>query len=287
LPTVELSAGPIDYEDSGGTGPTVVLLHGVLMDSGQWREVERRLDSEFRCISPTLPLGGHRAPMRSDADLSLLGQARLVAEFLEALDLGDVTLAFNDWAAPQLLIAEGLTVRVGGLVLVACETAGNYPPGLPGKNLALFGALPGGLRVTLASLKLKPLRRTPITFGWMAKHGIPDDLIAGWLDGPWSDKAIRADARKYIRQTRDGRRRLRAASEHLGEFTGPVTLVWAKEDRVMPMSEGQGLAAAFPNSRLKLVEDSYVLVPLDQPQRMAELLREHVEWQRSSGFGRG
>jgi pimeloyl-ACP methyl ester carboxylesterase len=282
VPTVELSAGPIQYEDNASSGPTVVLLHGVLMDSGQWRDVERQLDPEFRCILPTLPLGGHRTPMRPEADLSLLGQARLVAEFLEALDLRDVTLAFNDWAAPQLLIAEELTARVGGLVLVACETAGNYPPGLPGKNLALLGALPGGLRVVLASLKLKLLRRTPMTFGWMAKHGIPDDLIAGWLDGPWADKAIRADARKYVRQTPEGRRRLLAASEHLGEFTRPVTVVWAKEDRVMPLSEGRALAAAFPNSRLKLVEDSYVLVPLDQPQRMADLLREHVEWQCSA-----
>jgi pimeloyl-ACP methyl ester carboxylesterase len=277
--TVELSAGSVEYEDTG-TGPVLVLLHGVLMDSGQWRDVARRLP-EFRCVLPTLPLGAHRAPMRPDADLSLLGQARLVAEFIEALDLREVTLAFNDWAAPQLLIAEGLTGRVGGLVLVACETAGNYPPGLPGKNLALVGALPGGLRIALASMRVRPMRRTPMTFGWMAKQGIPDDLIDGWLGGPWADKAIRADARKYIRRTREGRRRLRAATRHLGQFTAPVTVVWAKEDRVMPMREGKALADAFPNSRLELVEDSYVLVPLDQPARMAQLLREHVAWQLS------
>jgi pimeloyl-ACP methyl ester carboxylesterase len=139
MPILELSAGPIDYRDSGG-GPVVVLLHGVLMDSGQWREVEQRLGSDLRLVLPTLPLGGHRRPMRPDADLSLLGQARLVAELLEALDLRDVTLGFNDWAAPQLLVAERLTARVAGMILVACETAGNYPPGLPGKNLALLGA---------------------------------------------------------------------------------------------------------------------------------------------------
>jgi pimeloyl-ACP methyl ester carboxylesterase len=281
MPTVELSAGRVEYEDTGADGPPVVMLHGVLMDSGQWGEVKRRLGSQFRCVLPTLPLGAHRVPMRPEADLSLLGQARLVAEFLEALDLRDVTLAFNDWAAPQLMIAEGWTERVGGLVLVACETAGNYPPGLPGKNLALLGAVPGGLRIGLASMRIKPMRRTPMTFGWMTKRGIPDELIRGWLDGPWADGAIRADTRKYIRQTREGRRRLRAATERLGEFKKPVTVVWATEDRVMPMSEGEALAAAFPDSRLELVEDSYVLVPIDQPDRMAELLREHVEWQRA------
>jgi hypothetical protein len=39
--------------------------------------------------------------MRPEADLSLLGQVRLVAEFLECLDLRDVTLVGNDWGGAQ------------------------------------------------------------------------------------------------------------------------------------------------------------------------------------------
>jgi pimeloyl-ACP methyl ester carboxylesterase len=247
------------------------------MDSGQWRDVLAHLPG-YRCILPTLPLGGHRLPMKPDADLSLAGQARLLAEFLEALGLRDVTLAFNDWAAPQILIAEGLANRVSGLILVACETAGNYPPGLPGKNLALLGALPGGLRLALWAMRFRAVRNLPFTFGWMAKHGIPDDLIGEWLGGPWCDPAVLRDARRYIRGTREGRRRLRAATSELHRFAGPVTVVWAAEDRVMPMSEGEALAAAFPNSRLVTVEDSYVLVPLDQPRLLAEVIHEHMNW---------
>ncbi|HZC14788.1 MAG TPA: alpha/beta hydrolase [Thermoleophilaceae bacterium] len=280
-PTVELSAGAIEYRDTGGAGPVLVLLHGVLMDSGQWREVVPHLAPDYRCILPTLPLGGHRLPMRADADLSLAGQARLVAEFLEALDLREATLAFNDWAAPQILVADDLTARIGGMVLVACETAGNYPPGLPGKNLALTGAIPGGLRLGLASMRLRLLRRTPVTFGWMAKHGVPDDLIEGWLSGPWSDAEVLRDVRRYIRGTREGRRRLVAATRQLERFDRPVTVIWAAEDRVMPMREGEALAAAFPDSRLEIVEDSYVLVPLDQPRRLAELIREHMRRSRA------
>jgi pimeloyl-ACP methyl ester carboxylesterase len=282
LSRLELSAGTIEYRDTGGDGRVLVLVHGVLMDGGQWREVVPYLTPEYRCILPTLPLGGHRLPMKPEADLSLAGQARLLAEFLETLDLQEATLAFNDWAAPQILIADGLAARISGMILVACETAGNYPPGLPGKNLAVLGSIPGGLRL-LTAMRLPALRKTPVTFGWMAKHGMPDDLVDEWISGPWSDPAILRDARRYIRSTREGRRRLVAATRELGRFGGPVTVVWAAEDRVMPMREGETLAAGFPRSRLVIVEDSYVLVPLDQPERLAELIRAHMDWADTRG----
>jgi pimeloyl-ACP methyl ester carboxylesterase len=89
MPEIETSAGTIEYEDSGGDGAAVVLLHGVLMDAEQWRDVAPGLAGEHRVIRPTLPLGAHRRPMRPEADLSLRGQAHLVAELLERLDLRD------------------------------------------------------------------------------------------------------------------------------------------------------------------------------------------------------
>ena len=98
--TINLSAGPIDYIDTGGDGPTVVLLHGVLMNETVWRDVIAELTPTFRCIAPTLPLSAHRQPMRAGADLSIDGIALLVAEFLERLDMQDVTLIMNDWGGP-------------------------------------------------------------------------------------------------------------------------------------------------------------------------------------------
>lgn len=182
MPEVETTAGTIKYEDTGGEGQPVVLLHGVLMDAEQWREVVPGLSADYRVIRPTLPLGAHPHPMQPDADLSLRGQVKLVAELLELLDLRQATLAFNDWAAPQLLIADGLADRVGSLILVACETAGNYPPGLPGRNLALMGRVPGALSLGLRAMGFRPVRRLPIAFGWMSKRGIPDELVDQWLD---------------------------------------------------------------------------------------------------------
>src|SRR2546429_8286153 len=81
---IELSAGTIDYEDTGGVGPTVVLLHGLLMDASLWDDVIADLSVDHRCVAPTLPLGAHRHAMHADADLSLRGIARLVTELSTA-----------------------------------------------------------------------------------------------------------------------------------------------------------------------------------------------------------
>jgi pimeloyl-ACP methyl ester carboxylesterase len=110
-----------------------------------WRHVVPALASDHRCIVPDMPLGSHAEPMRPDADLSLRGQVRLLVEFLERLELEEVTLVFNDWCGAQLLVAEGSDGRVGRLVLASCETYDNYPPGLPGRVAALAARLPGGL----------------------------------------------------------------------------------------------------------------------------------------------
>ena len=80
---VEVTAGTIEVRDTGGEGPVVVLLHGLLMDWTLWRDVIADLRADHRVVAPTLPVGSHRQPMRPEADVSMAGLARIVAEVLE------------------------------------------------------------------------------------------------------------------------------------------------------------------------------------------------------------
>jgi pimeloyl-ACP methyl ester carboxylesterase len=266
---IELSAGSIRYEDSGGEGPVVVLCHGLLMAASLWDAVVEELGPGFRCVRPTLPLGAHRRPMPAEADLSLRGQVGLLAEFLERLELEEVTLVFNDWCGAQLLVAEGWDDRVGRLVLASCETDDNYPPGLPGRVAALAARLPGGLAAVLKPLRFKALRRLPMTFGWMSKRPIPDELFNRWLEPALTNAAIRRDLRKYAGDTRQGRRQLVKANSRLAGFGKPVLVVWAAEDKVMPAAAGRRLATSFPDSRFVEIPDSRTLIPVDQPRALA------------------
>ena len=165
------------YSDTGGDGPVVVLLHGVLMGGSLWDTVVEGLGDRYRCIVPELPFGAHTTPMPDDADLSLPALATQIAEFLTELDLHHVTLVCNDWGGAQLVISPGGTDRVANLVLVSCEAFDNYPPGVAGRLLCRTAALPGGTFLTAQLLRPRRIRHLPVTFGALSKRPVPDDLF--------------------------------------------------------------------------------------------------------------
>ncbi|MFI2185738.1 alpha/beta fold hydrolase [Streptomyces sioyaensis] len=271
---IELSAGTIAYEDTGGDGPTVVLLHGLMMDASLWDGPIADLSADHRCVAPTLPFGAHRRAMHADADLSLPGVARLVTEFLDRLDLHDVTLIGNDTggALVQLLMCDG-AARVGRAVLVSCDAFDNFPPGLTGKTLVLTGKLPPRLfGLFMQQMRLRPLRRLPIAFGWLTLRG--DAATARWTKPVMKQPEIRHDAVRTLRAAAADTNLLLAAAERLPSFRNPVLVVWASGDRVMPPEHGRRLAELLPHGRLVEIADSYTLVPLDQPTKLAQLIRE-------------
>ena len=274
---IELSAGTIDYEDTGGDGPVLVLLHGLMMDASLWDGLIAELASDYRCVAPTLPLGAHRHAMHTDADLSLAAIARLVAEFLDRLDLHDVTLVGNDTggALVQLIMADG-DARVGRVVLASCDAFDNFPPGLTGKTLVLTGKLsPGIFGLFMQQMRLRIVRRLPIAFGWLTMRG--DAATARWMKPVLKQREIRRDAVRVLRAVAAEPRLLLDVADTLPSFDRPALVVWASADRVMPPEHGRRLAELIPQGQLAEVDDSYTLIPLDQPARLAQLVREFTK----------
>ncbi|HEU4702414.1 MAG TPA: alpha/beta hydrolase [Conexibacter sp.] len=275
MPEIELSAGTIEYDDTGGDGPVVLLLHGVSIDGSVWRHVVEELRADHRCIVPTLPLGAHTRPMNADADLTIHGVARLVDELLERLDLRDVTLVMNDWGGPQLLVAEGRTERIGRLVITSCEAFENFPPGIGGKMLELSARMPGGLAIAFATFRVRPLRRLPTAWGWMSKRPVPHDVMDAWFRPVQKQRAIRRDLRKYATSI-PPKQELLSWAEALRTFDRPALVAWAAEDRLMPPEHGRRLADLLPQGRHVEIEDSYTLIPEDQPAVLAGHIRDFL-----------
>jgi len=273
---IDLSVGTIEYEDTGGAGPPIVLLHGLLMDATLWDEVVAELSADHRCIAPTLPLRAHRHPMRADADLSLRGIARLVADLIDRLDLNEVTLVGNDTggALVQLLACDD-GAHLARIALVSCDAFDNFPPGLTGKTLVLAGKLPPSVfGLLMQQMRIRPLRRAPIAFGWLTMRG--DAATASWLTPVLKQPDIRRDTVRLLRSIAAEPDLMLETADHLGGYTDPALVVWASQDRVMPPEHGRRLAELLPQARLVEVEDSYTLIPLDQPAVLATAIREFV-----------
>jgi pimeloyl-ACP methyl ester carboxylesterase len=247
-----------------------------MMDASLWDGPIADLSVDHRCVAPTLPLGAHRHAMHADADLSLRGIARLVAEFLDRLDLHDVTLVGNDTggALVQLLICDR-AARIDRIVLASCDAFDNFPPGLTGKTLVLTGKLsPEIFGLLMQQMRLRPFRRLPIAFGWLTMRG--DAATARWMKPVTQQREIRRDAVRVLRAVAAEPQLMLDAARCLPSFDRPALVVWASQDRVMPPEHGRRLAELLPQGRLVEIPDSYTLIPQDQPAKLAQIIRDFM-----------
>ncbi len=271
---VRLPQGTIRYRDTGA-GKPLVFVHGLLVDGTLWRKVTPLLEGEFRCVVPDLPLGSHRVPMSPDADLSPPGVARIVADFIAALDLEDVTLIGNDTGgAICQLVATEHPARLGRLVLTPCDAYENFLPPFF-RPMQYAARVPGLLTALLQTARLGAVQRSPLGFGLLiSRDSIDPQVIDSWLRPFFSNRGVRRDVIKFLRAISN--RYTLEAAERLRDFDRPALIAWAPDDRFFKLIYGERLAAAIPDARLVRIEDSRTFVSEDQPERLAELIRGFV-----------
>jgi pimeloyl-ACP methyl ester carboxylesterase len=262
---IDLPAGRIRYREAG-EGKPVVFVHGYLVDGRLWDGVVDGLSDRCRCLAPDWPIGAQQIAMKPDADLSPYGIAAIIASFLEALDLEDVTIVGNDsgGAMSQVLVTRH-PERIGRLVLTNCDTHENFPPGIF-KTMPPIAKLPGGMAVLAAPFRIPALARA--AFKPFTKKPIPPELIASWMEPALHDPGVKRDTKKVT--VGMNKRYTLEAAEKLRSSELPVLLTWAPGDRLFPLKYAQRLAADTPNARLVEIPDAATFVPLDQPQRLAD-----------------
>lgn len=266
--SVRLSQGTIRYRDEGA-GPPLVFVHGLLVTGGLWRAVVPALvGAGYRCIVPDWPLGSHGEAMRPDADLSPPGLARLIADFLAALALDDVTLVGNDTGGALCqLVATSHPERLGRLVLTDCDAFDNFPPPLLWP-LVRGARLPGFVRLFAASLRWRVVQR--LLFAFVQKRPLDPAFARECVEPAIVEAGVRRDLGEALRGI--DARHTRAAAAALARFTRPSLIVWSVDDRVFPLRDGRRLAATLPNARLRTVSGARAFLSIDRPA----LLTEHL-----------
>jgi pimeloyl-ACP methyl ester carboxylesterase len=124
----------------------------------------------------------------------------------------------------------------------------------------------------MQQMRLRAVRRLPIAFGRLTKRG--DAATARWMRPVLTRPEIRRDTVRMLRAAAADTGFLLAAAERLPGFNRPALVVWASQDRVMPMEHGRRLAGLLPQGRLTEVDDSYTLISLDQPAKLAQAIQD-------------
>lgn len=269
----DLTAARIRYRERG-EGPPVAFVHGLLVNADLWREVVPRVAAAgFRCIAPDWPLGSHEIAVPG-ADLTPPGVAALIAEFLDKLDLRDVTIVASDTggALTQILMTQH-PERIERVVLTPSDSFEHFFPPMF-RPLTALAHVPGSMRLLSRMLGLRAVQRLPIAFGWLTKRPLPPEVTDSYIAPVRRDRAIRNDLGRFLRTVH--RRHTLAAAQLLPEFNRPVLLAWATEDRIFPFKQAHRLAEVLPDATVIGIEDAYTFVPEDQPEELSRLIVEFV-----------
>jgi pimeloyl-ACP methyl ester carboxylesterase len=157
-------------------------------------------------------------------------------------------------------------------VLTNCDCFDVFPPKefVP---MVKSAHVPGALKAALAPMRSATARRMVIAYGGLARE-IPDEVTAAWVEPARTDARVRGDLATFMRAidksiTRD-------AAERLPTLTVPSIVAWGQDDRFFSRELGQRLAATLPNARLEPIANSRTFVSEDEPEALADLIREFV-----------
>ena len=132
--------------------------------------------------------------------------------------------------------------------------------------------LPGALFMTAQGARLRLMRKLG-TVRPLTHAKVDDAIVKGWTR-PLLTRGIRRDLRKVLVGIKP-RYTLDAAAAN-ADFPNPVLIAWGDDDRLFSRKLAERLVADLPHARLTMLEDCAAFAALDQPERLAALIHEHV-----------
>lgn len=271
---VNLGNTILDYQDIG-EGYPVMFLHGALSNAKTWERVIPSLSRHFRCILPTLPLGGHKHPIHATTPITGAAIAALIRQLADHLGLERFALLGNDTggAYAQIFTAHH-PERVSHLMLSNCDGLDVFPPKLFG-TLPIGMRIPGFTRLMALAMRSPTLAKSNLILGALSHHLDGQTIQRDYLHTFITDRQIRQDF-KMLALGWDTQETLSAA-EALKTFQQPVLLIWGLGDTLLfPLSLGERLAAIFPNARLQTIDGASTYVHVDCPEQFAAAIHDFL-----------
>jgi pimeloyl-ACP methyl ester carboxylesterase len=258
-----------------GSGPVVVLVHGITSSSATWERVMPHLAERFTVIAPDL--AGHGQSAKPRGDYSLGAHASSLRDLL--LDLGHERATFVGHS-----LGGGIAMQFSYQFPERCERLVLVDSGGLGRdvNWLLRAATLPGSELVLPFLAATRLLDAGARAGGLLSRlglGLPTDLEEmARGHSTLSDSAARAAFVHTLRsvvepsgQRVDASNRLYLA-EHL-----PFLLIWGERDSIIPVSHGHATHERMGNSRLEVFPHSGHFPQLDEPERFLDVLVEFID----------
>jgi pimeloyl-ACP methyl ester carboxylesterase len=258
-----------------GSGPPVVLIHGMVNSSRHWREVAMQLAERHTVIAPDLIGHGDSATPRGD--YSIGAHAAAIRDLLTAIDVQTATFVGHSlgggiamqffWQFPErverlvLVSSGGLGAEVSPLLRGAA---------LPGASLAVrVAAHPRALAV-LDAVAERLERRGSRKAAYV--RAVVRALLP--LQQPGARKAFLETLRSVI----DVRGQRVSAVDRL-YLLGPVPtmVVWGERDNTIPLEHGRAAHELIPNSRFETLPRAAHFPHLEDPAGLAEVLADFLD----------
>jgi pimeloyl-ACP methyl ester carboxylesterase len=260
----------------GGSGPVLVLIHGITSSSATWERVLPGLAEHFTVIAPDLP--GHGDSDKPRGDYSLGAHANTVRDLMLALGHERATLVGHS-------LGGGVAMQFSYQFPERCERLVLVDSGGLGRDVSPVlraATLPGSEFVLplLAATRVLELGRSAGSLLSRVGLSLGTDLqeIARG-HATLSDSGARAAFVHTLRAVVEpGGQRVDASSRlHLAREI-PFLIIWGEHDSLIPVAHGRAARELVPGSRLEVFERSGHFPQLDEPERFLDVLL---------GFARG
>jgi pimeloyl-ACP methyl ester carboxylesterase len=255
---------------TAGTGPVLLLVHGMAGSSETWRHVMPALAKRFTVLAPDLLGQGQSDKPRGD--YSLGAHANLLRDLLDALGHERATVVGQS-------LGGGVAMQFAYQFLGRCERLVLVNSGGLGREVTFYLRM-----LTVPGFEsVFPLFCTPrlcdagnLVAAWLGRAGVRPTPASQEI---WRSYASLADAesrRAFFRSLRDvvdsGGQAVSALNRLYRAAHLPTLIVWGAEDPFIPVSHAVAAHEAIPGSRLEIFDGVGHYPHCEAPERFVEVL---------------
>lgn len=253
---------------AAGSGPALLLLHGVGDSALDWQWIMPRLADRFRLVAPDLP--GYSSGAGDGIVHTPANYGRLMLLFMRELGLDSATIVGNSLGGlVGIRMAREDPGRVSALVLISSAGLGKVI------NPLMTGALtPTGDFVMAAAATW--------TGGWLRSGMRALVLFANPWRVPWEwlreqyrlagIPSYRTAVLAVLRQTMDLAGQSEIVTDELPELNVPTLVLWGLHDRMVPICQGRRAVDLLKEGTLEILPDCGHVPHIENPARFAEIL---------------